>query len=248
MKLLIIEAGTSKLPSIIVHQAGFLRPSIENTTVMNIDVHRLNIPAFKHTLSNLIPDVVILHPPYLDDTKEVPDKWTQLVLEIARHTEMLYGKLLLISSVDVLGDSQIRNEDAITMPFNANGELLQRTEHFIEQRTWRHYIMRFPFTIEDPMILRLMKEVKECKYLRRKDDMKFNLIGLEDMARIILERVQLGWYGKYHPTTQDVLETREVCNRDDIDENSRTPDRTLTSKHDWSIVDSKDTWNNLIEQ
>ena len=121
MRLLIIECGDSKLSSAISVVAASLRPKPNMVSTMNLHLNRMNFPEFKHMLYHLALDTIALNPP--SDVAECVG-WAAVVNEVARHSEVTSGRVLFVSSFEVLGDSYQRMEDAIEMPESDYGMFL----------------------------------------------------------------------------------------------------------------------------
>jgi hypothetical protein len=225
VRLLIIECGNSKLPTAISLAAQALKPKPEMVSVMNLHMEKLNIPEFKHMLYHLAPDSIILNPPAEPISGQV---WSDLVREVLRHSEVMSGKVLLISSFEVLGDSYQRNEDAVEMPVSDYGVFLQCVETQFETSP-THFIMRLPY-FEVP-----------------KDPQYFTLISLEDAAKALLDKLETGRYGKYHVTPNDKLFHDELETNLVAKEafGFRIPERSLYSKYNWEVKSSKETFSRL---
>ena len=241
MKLLTIECGDSKLPSAITLAADKIKPKPQANISMNVDVERFSVPAFKNELFHWAPDIIVLDPPAWEPNLM---KWGALLAETIRHTTVVSGRLVFVSGVDVLGDSQLRTEGAIAMPFTDRGEFLHTSEMLIETSLSSHYIMRFPNTIEDYSI---RGKAGPHTPLYRGANERFTIINLEDMAKCIIEKAQTGWYGKYHVTPNDSLILSEVINLE-YDKTKRIPDYSLASKYDWPVSKSKDVWDKLVKE
>lgn len=221
MKLLIIECGTSKLPEAIKEAAGKLIPKPESISTMNITLATLNVPELKNMLFHLAPNVIILDPPTEVAHNWNDSRWTGLLKEVIRHNEIMSGKLVLVSSVEVLGDAQPRTESVIPMPESDRALMLHSAEMIIEANTSRHYIMRFPH-------LAPPKGVES-----------FTLITLDGIASTILSQVETGWFGKYHVSPNDFI---MIYTHLTGKENIKVPDHTLLSRHTWKLAKSREVF------
>jgi dTDP-4-dehydrorhamnose reductase len=242
MKLLIIECGTSKLPGAISAEVAKLKPKPESVSTMNITLERFNVPEFKNMLFHLSPDIIILDPPTTieDDWSDL--KWTALIKEVVRHNEMMSGRLVFVSSVAVLGDAQLRTEACTVMPSHAWATMLHAAEMLIEATTSRHYIMRFPDTMEDPG----MRTRAQGTFIVGANE-SFTLIGLQDMAAAIVEKMQTGWFGKYHVTPNDYITLSDLVEFD-WDKTKQVPNYSLMSKYDWKVAKSRAVWDRLVTE
>lgn len=234
MRLLIVETGISTLPAAIKKIAEKLHPKPDMVSIMNLHLERLNISEFKHMLYHLAPDTIILNPP--DETPGL-NNWGNLLKEVIRHVSVTSGRLLFVSSFEVLGDSHQRTEDAIEMPLSNLGTFLFRAETMVQEGTARHYIIRLPYITEDKRILAWLHGDTDYK------DQWFNLITIEDAAKAIVARIQTGLYGKYHITPNDRLSLSDLV--DCGVSETRILDKTLSSKYAWSTGSSEAAWYKL---
>lgn len=238
MRLLIIECGTSQLAGSIADQANKLRPKPAMISTMNVVLPQFNAPEFKRTLFYLAPDVIILDPP-----TEVPDagKWESLVKETIRHTDIVSGRLVFVSSVEVLGDAQLRTEAATEMPYSDIGVFLQAAETVIREQLSSHYILRFPYTEEHEKVKGWLQHSSSSVH----DNEMFTLALINEMAATIMDKVQSGWFGTYHVTPNDMVLLSNLlgttCN-----ETIRVPNRSLFSKHAWKLMHSEAVWDGVL--
>lgn len=244
MKLLIIEVGKSKLPAAISAAASKMIPKPESISTMNIVLEKFNVPEFKNMLFHLSPDIIILDPPDEIDNNWNDLKWTALVREVIRHVEVLTARVVLVSSVDILGDAQLRTETAVELPYGDRAIMLLSAETMIQEGTSRYYLMRFPDTTEDSSI-RGWAGTHPEEYCGANET--FTLISLEDMASSIIDKVQTGWFGKYHVSPNDFLTLSDLVEID-WDKSKKIPDYSLLSRYNWRVAKSKDTWNKLVAE
>ena len=240
MRLLIIECGNSKLSVEISKFVQLIKPKPELVSTMTLNMERLNVPEFKHTLYQLAPDIIVFNPP----TEPIGSQaWSNLIREIVRHTEVSSGKIVFVSSVDVLGDSYQRTEDAVEMPVDDYGNFLQCAETQIET-TPRHFIIRLPYTTENKQVLSwVLPSINGEGATIMKDNQFFTLISIEEAAKEIAGRIQTGLYGKYHITPSDRIALSDLVEMEAL--KSRIPDRSLFSKYKWSVQPSVVTWSAL---
>lgn len=240
MRLLLVECGESKLCSIISVLAGQQKPKPEMISTVNINMEKVNIPEFKKMLRDLASDTIIINPP-----SSPADKFNELVKEAARQTEISSGRDLLVSSVEVLGDAFARTEVAIPLPFSKMGIFLHGAENTLLGSQWRSYVIRFPYSEESKQV-KLWLDWADPKRLARPEnqDAIVNLVCLEDMAKVILTRLETGWYGLYHATPNDQVTIYELLEIDAKYRN-RLPERTLDSKYIWDMKPSREVWAHL---
>ena len=241
VKILTIEAGDSKLPLFISAAAAKMKPKPEAISTMTIDLERFNVPAFKKDIFHLAPDTIILDPPHWEPNLI---KWGALLAETLRHVDISNGRLILVSSVDVLGDAQLRTEGAVETPFSDRGVFLQSSEALIESSTSRHYIMWFPYTTESTFARAWTSEIKPV--IGNNNEI-FTLINLEDMADSILGQAETGWFGKFHITPNDFLTLYDLIKMQ-WSQTKRIPDHSLASKYNWKVAKSKDVWDKLVKE
>jgi hypothetical protein len=242
MKILIIECGSSKLPTAITTAASKMIPKPEGISVMNIALERFNISEFKHMLFHLAPDAIILDPPSDIHISWSEQNWYLLLQETIRHVNMLSSKLVFVSSVEVLGDTIPRTETTVVLPYSDEGLMLYSTETMIESRTSRYYIMRFPNTVENSSVRRWAASQKMVGA-----NESFTLINLEDMAKSIIDKIQTGWFGKYHVTPNDYLTLSDLIQLE-WDTTKQTPNYGLMSKYTWKVAKTREVWDKLVEE
>lgn len=248
MRLLIVECGNSKLPIAITTKASSLRPKPEMISTMNVNVEKLNVPEFKNMLNHLYPDVVIINPPEAPTTNSA---WAQLLIDIARHVEVVTGRVLFVSSVEVLGDTHKRTEDGVEMPYSDLGTFLFASEGALSKRTSRCYIIRFPYTEESAQVKQWIHwaDPNQIGWApSASDDVTFNLVTLEDMATVIVNRIQSGWYGKFHAAPVDTLLLSKLLTHAEFPGTSKVPNRTLISKSAWNMTSSELIWEGLLSK
>lgn len=244
MRLLIIECGSSKIAAAITAVAMTLRPKADMVSTMNLDLERFQAAEFKHMLYHLAPDTIILNPP---DFVVVSPNWATLLKEITRHAEVTSGRVLFISSVEVLGDSYQRTEDAVEMPHSELGMFLQPSETEIENGTPRHYIIRLPYTVENKQVLSWVDSTYSSDGREViKDNQLFTLITLEDAAKAIVDRIQTGLYGKFHITPNDQLALSDLVAMEVPQ--TKIPNQTLRSKYHWNSTPSEVVWDELYKE
>lgn len=240
MRLLIIECGESKLSSEITAVAGELKPKPIMISTMNVSLDRLKLAEFKRMLYHSAPDTIVVNPP---DVEPEPNQnnWTALLNETLRYIGVTSGRLLFISSVEVLGDAYQRTEDAVAMPASDYGIFLHTSEMLVEESTPCHYILRLPYTAENKEVLAWIAEPGNAAEVF--GDQWFTLITLKDIAKVIVERIQTGLYGKYHASPNDRLALSDLV-ATQIPQ-IRILDRSLSSKYTWPIQSSAQTWAGL---
>lgn len=238
MRLLIIECSNSKLPAAITLAAGKMIPKPEMISTMNIDLSRFNVPEFKSMLNHLAPDTIVLNPPTI-----VPDnnKWVALVQEALRNSNIMSGRLFFISNSEALGDSENRTEGTIEMPYSDIGTFIHMSETMIESYTSRHYIVRFPYTIEHPLVHKWVYDKPDPD-----TNQQFTLISLSDIAQSIIDMIQTGWFGKFHVTPNDFLVLSHVTDLEWDRSKKITNYGVLISRQTWKVATSREVWNKLI--
>src|SRR5277367_6840396 len=185
MKLLVIECGTSKLSAAVEAQAKTLNPKPEFVSSMTLDMKRVNIPEVKRMLQHLAPDTIVLNPPSI-----VPDElvFNPLVREIARVVSILSGRLLFVSSVEVLGDAVLRSEASVPLSYSEAGAFLLMAEAQIESATSRSYIFRVPYTEESVAVQRWISWAKGSrKEWDPSADTRLTLADTTELAKIITD-------------------------------------------------------------
>jgi hypothetical protein len=239
MRLLFVECGDSRLSGLVSALAGQQKPKPDMISTVNIHMERANIPEFKKMLRDLSPDVMIINPPSAPS-----DKFLGLVKEVARQTEISSGRCLLVSSVEVLGDAQNRTELAVPLPYSDIGILLLGAENLLLGSTSRSFVLRFPYSTESSLFQSWLSCANPQESLEA--DIKDKMITLacpDDMAKVILTRLETGWYGLYHPTPADALPISEILNIQDPDRDKRIPDYTLQSRTKWfDMRPSRKVW------
>lgn len=246
MKLLIIECGNSKLSAAVEHQAKLLNPKPEFVSSMTLDMERVNIPEVKRMLQHLAPDTIVLNPPSI-----VPDErvFNALVKEIARAVSILNGRLLFISSVEVLGDATTRSEAGVSLPHTEVGTFLLMAETQIESATSRYYILRIPYTTENlavPEWISWTKSIYGNEWRPNKDTW-ITLATIEDIAKIVLEKIQTGWFGRYHVTPGDQILLSNLIEAP-WNKTGRPIDRSITSRYSWTMKSTKAIWAQLVAE
>jgi hypothetical protein len=240
MRLLIVECGESKLPVVLSTQANQMKPRPEVISTVNLNMEKINIPEFKGLLRDLAPDTIVLNPP-----GSPADKFPELVKEVARQVEISSGRVLFRSSVEVLGDAYSRTEVAIPLPYSEMGVFLHGAENSLLGSTSRSYVMRFPYTIESEEVSAWLEWADPQKLTQPDNkDAIVNLVDLEDMAKVILTRIQMGWYGLYHATPNDQVTVYELLEVD-AKYRDKLPDHTLDSRYIWDMKSSKEVWAQL---
>lgn len=243
MRLLIIECGNSKLPAAITTVALAMRPKPELVSTMTVTVDRLQPAEFKYMVYHLTPDTIILNP---SDQVETSPNWIYILRELVRHTQVTGGKLLFVSSVEVLGDVYQRTEDAIEMPCSEYGMFLQPSETEIEESP-SHFIVRLPYTTENKKVLEWVKSASQSDGREViHDNQLFTLISIPDAAKAIIDRIETGLYGKYHVTPGDKLALSNLVALEIP--TTRIPDQSLLSKYRWQVEPSGVTWSHLVQE
>lgn len=243
MRLLIIECGSSSLPAELTTVVSKQRPKAEMISTMNLSMEKINIPEFKRMLIHLMPDHIVLLPP--ERITENPT-FVQVLREVTRQVEMMTGRVLFVSSVDVLGDAPLRTESANEVPYSDIGCFLGAAEATIEQGTSRHYIMRFPYTVESAEFKQWLSwaNPNTIPFMPAPADNKtVTFARVSDIAETIAHQIQTGWFGKFHATPNDSVLLSSLISNDHWDTHTRVADRSLASKHTWrSMSPSQAIW------
>jgi hypothetical protein len=71
------------------------------------------------------------------------------------------------------------------------------------------------------------------------------LANIEDIAKITLERVQTGWFGKYHVTPNDHILLSDVI-KAPWNERRKIPFWDLQSRYNWKMEPTKAIWDRLV--
>lgn len=240
MRIIIIECGTSLLPAALEAEAKKLHPepSIETLTV---NLKYIKFPEFKMTLNHQAPDVIILNPPAEPANEAV---FGQLIKELTRYSSIMSAKILLVSSVEVLGNTTPRSEVAIPLPNSEMGTFLRMAETRLQSETSRYYIFRLPFTLESPRVKEWLSwtEPAENPAWPPRPDTKVTLVSMPEVAPIILDRIQSGWYGLYHVTPNDLVPVRYLITGVTFDAIGKVADASLLSKYSWPLSRTQDVW------
>ena len=240
MRILIIECGTSLLPLALEAEAKKLKPQPEVAS-MGVNLKYIKFPEFKVALNHQAPDVIILDPP-AEPSNEAT--FGQLIKELTRYSSIMSAKIMLISSVEVLGDTTPRSEVAIPLPNSEMGTFLRMAETRLETETSRYYIFRLPYTLESPRVKEWLSwtEPAEDPAWPPRPDTLVTFASISEVAPIILDRIQSGWYGKYHVTPNDVVSIRFLLSDVAFSTIGKVTDNSLASKYTWALSPTAYTW------
>jgi len=242
MRILIISEANSLLPAALEAEAKKLKPQPEDIQTLTLDMKHIRFPELKIILNHQAPDVIILNPP-AEPTNEAI--FGQLIKELTRYSSIMSAKIMLISSVEVLGDTTPRSEVAIPLPNSEMGTFLRMAETRLESETSRYYIFRLPYTLESPRVkewLSWTEPAKDPAWPPRPDTI-ITLASMPEVAPIILERIQSGWYGKYHVTPNDSVSIKYLISGvDNFWTIGKVTDNSLASKYTWALGPTCYTW------
>jgi dTDP-4-dehydrorhamnose reductase len=257
VKLLTINCGIGTLDSELALAASKQKPKLEAFTSLNVNLVAFNKPALKNTLSQTVADVIVIIPNRFDEGVLFwNSNFHELVKEVAKSAETFSGRVALVSSVKVLGDAATRTEITREMPMGSYGVYLKQAEEMIASTTPRHYIFRLPHTIEDPEVLdwldrdymdwlnRDYHDTAAVNFAQHENQL-FTIARLDELAKIILLRVDSGWYGRYHLSPNDCVQLFDLVDRQW--DGQRVPDRSLLSSYTWGLTPSGIVWNQLVE-
>ena len=242
MKILIISEANSLLPAALEAEAKELKPQPEDIQTLTLDMKHIRFPELKIILNHQAPDVIILNPP-AEPTNEAV--FGQLIKELTRYSSIMSAKIMLISSVEVLGDTTPpRSEVAIPLPNSEMGTFLRMAETRLESETSRYYIFRLPYTLESPRVKEWLSwtEPAEDPAWPPRPDTIVTLASIPEVAPIILERIQSGWYGKYHVTPNNCVAIKYLISGVTFNQIGRVADRSLFSKYAWPLSLTQDVW------
>lgn len=250
MKLLIINCGFKYLPDAI-HDA-VSKGSAANGSIymMTINLAKFNRAMFKKTLMDFSPTTIILIPPECPTWLGILDELTlqleDLLLEVTRAISIFSGKLILISSVDVLGDATSRTENSVITPYSVYGDYLYIAETQIQG--YANIILRIPLLTTNDDVLELVKK-SIYRNTNENSDIPNCLITLADPKEIakVVDRYVLesGTRGIKHITPNDSIELAQLieCNKE-----GRTIDSSLgTSYKLEKLSTSMELWKKTQE-
>jgi len=123
------------------------------------------------------------------------------------------------------------------------GTFLRMAETRLESETSRYYIFRLPYTLESPRVKEWLSwtEPAEDPAWPSRPNTIVTLASIPEVAPIILERIQSGWYGKYHVTPNDGRMLFDLIRGMGWGIN-RIPDHSLISKYTWPLSKTDDVW------
>lgn len=238
MRLLIIQCAGSILTNTIKTEADKLIPKPEAISSMVLNLPKLNLPEFKYMLVHLQPDTVIIDPPRGSGYTQA-ESFKAMLIETIRQAKVNNGRIALISSVLAIGDSQLRAEGAVEFPFDPYGMLLHESEMLLEKELVHHYILRFPHIIGQ-----YPTNIWSNLSFSINTDRVVNFCCVEDMAKIIMAKVQTGWYGKYHVTPNDELLLSQLGKK--VNNLGKPLNDSLMSRYSWQMRSSHDLWHEIV--
>lgn len=242
MKVCLVECGSSKLLARLSAAADKMKPKPE-LSVIQLNMAKFRAPEYKNALYSLAPDVIIINPPNIEiDGSPDPTDWAHVIAHAVRHSTMMSGKLVFISSVEAIGDGLPRTEICTAMPDTDQGIFLQASEMLIEPNLSRHFTLRFPYTSETPRVANWIHGNPTGK-----ENEIFTLTSTSAVAYTILDVIQGGWFGTFHPTPGDSLLLSTLLPDNPWDLTIKVPNRSLASKIPWAnMPKSRDIWDDLM--
>ena len=232
--------GGGKLSKTLLEQANKLNPKAETVSMMALSMDKVNVPEVKRMLNHLTPDTLVVIPP----AKPSGPAFMSVLREAVRQTEMVSGRIVLVSSYEAIGDASNRSEATIPFASDEYGDALYAAEVLVQTNTGRGYIMRFPHFTDSPFVKEAVDIATKVTFIDGLKDVEFTLCDNEDVARLILAQVQTGWFGLYHVTPNDRLLLSKVSGHDTGDK--RVPDHSLSSKYTWKMKSSQELWKRAI--
>jgi hypothetical protein len=228
------------LPLALTTEAAKLYPKPEIDT-LTLNLKYVKFPELKLVLNQQAPDVIILNPPAEPANEAV---FGQLIKELTRYSSIMSAKIMLMSSVEVLGDTTPRSEVAIPLPNSEMGTFLRMAETRLETETSRYYIFRLPYTLESPRVKEWLSwtEPAEDPSWPPRPDTVVTFASIPEVAPIVLERIQSGWYGKYHVTPNDSVSIRYLISGVTFSTIGKVTDNSLASKYTWALSPTPYTW------
>lgn len=248
MRLLILQCGIGSMPAALSEAAAKMRPKPAVISTMTLDLSRVNIPEMKHMFNHLAPDTIVVLPPKIAE----PTSNFQIVLtEVIRQVNIQSGRVMLVSSVEAIGDATQRTEVGVSMAYSEMGSFLLMAETQIEANTSRHYIVRLPLTKEDATLNEWLEVADPNARLLVPSPIQnaaFNLVDIHEVAEQLMQRLESGWFGRFHMSPNDTAILSELLVNYDWKEEERVPERTLMSKYTWKLTPSEDLWDRWLEE